>query len=152
MAYFDKYGVAFSDDGKILISCPKNLQGAYTIPSRVVEIADFAFRECDKITSITIPDSVVIINTYVLFGCANLKEIIVPKGQKLRFAKMEGLEAFVDDIREEGETKKIKESTQQHATQHRSSSAQEIEDMRYYEAEARFIEENYGVDIRDSIF
>ena len=38
MAYFDKYGVEFSDDRKTLISCPENFQGAYAIPDGVTQI------------------------------------------------------------------------------------------------------------------
>lgn len=35
MAYFDKYGVEFSDDKKQLIRCPENYEGSYTIPNGV---------------------------------------------------------------------------------------------------------------------
>lgn len=58
------------------------------------------------------------------------------------------LGGIADLIYEEGESVDHKKTT---GIRHRSYSSRDIEDMRYYEAEARFIEEISGVDIRDSI-
>ena len=59
MAYFDKYGVEFSDDRNILVKCPENFQGEYIIPEGVKCIGDGAFYECKKLLSVSIPNSVV---------------------------------------------------------------------------------------------
>ncbi len=45
MAYQDSFGVTFSDDGKILKESPLGLDGHYTIPYGVTEIAADAFRK-----------------------------------------------------------------------------------------------------------
>ena len=43
MAYFDKYGVEFSDDRKTLIKCPEDFQGEYIVPEETETInGDFA--------------------------------------------------------------------------------------------------------------
>ena len=43
MAYFDKYGVEYSDDKKTIIRCPETLTGEYTILEGVSKIEIFAF-------------------------------------------------------------------------------------------------------------
>jgi len=46
----------------------------------VVGIGEGAFKNCLKITSITIPDSIKNIEKYAFLGCENLSEINIPKG------------------------------------------------------------------------
>lgn len=43
MAYFDKYGVEFSDDRKTLVRCPKDFEGEYAIPDTVTSVGNSAF-------------------------------------------------------------------------------------------------------------
>ena len=33
------FGVKFSDDKKVLMTCPENLKGSYTIPNSVAEMS-----------------------------------------------------------------------------------------------------------------
>ena len=52
-------GVLFNKDHTRLIACPCNKAGAYEIPEGVREIGAHAFQNCDDLTDVTIPASVV---------------------------------------------------------------------------------------------
>ena len=52
--YIDKFGVKYSDDGKTLIKCPKDIEGEYVIPEGVTKIGEGAFSFCTLITSVII--------------------------------------------------------------------------------------------------
>ena len=49
-----------------------------TIPDSVTGIGEGAFFNCSSLTSITIPDSVTSIGTYAFFGCSSLRSITIP--------------------------------------------------------------------------
>ena len=51
-----------------------------TIPNSVTSIGDHAFYECSSLKSITIPDSVTNIGNYAFYGCHNLTSIAIPDG------------------------------------------------------------------------
>lgn len=74
----DKYGVEFSDDGKILVSCPTTLEGTYKIPDGVEIIGNNAFN-CCELSSIKIPESVKRIRSGAFISCARLKSIKLPE-------------------------------------------------------------------------
>ena len=76
MAYFDKYGVEFSDDRKTLVRSPEDIQGEYIIPEGVERIDGEAFKGCEKLTKITIARTVSSFGVYPFMGCRFLKEII----------------------------------------------------------------------------
>ncbi len=80
MAYFDKHGVEFSDDQKTLVRCPKDFEGEYVIPEGTEIIESEAFAECTKLTSITIPDSVIDIMPYAFSGCSLLNSLTLGAG------------------------------------------------------------------------
>lgn len=80
MAYFDKYGVEFSDDRKTLVKCPEDFHGAYTIPDGVTKIKGHAFMFCSDLISIVIPDSVIEIEQAGIRSCNNLQSIVIGKG------------------------------------------------------------------------
>ena len=96
--YSSEGGVLFNKDKTILIQYPGGKQGAYTIPNSVTYIGLGAFSGCGSLTTIEIPGSVTSIGNYAFVNCRNLKEVCVPKGQKARFAQMEGLKDYVDII------------------------------------------------------
>lgn len=52
-------GVVFNKDGTRLIACPCNKAGTYEIPQGVLEIGTHAFENCNDLTAVTIPESVV---------------------------------------------------------------------------------------------
>ena len=79
MAYFDKYGVEFSDDRKTLVRCPEDFKGEYVIPDCVTCIKEHAFANTIALTSITIPDSVITIRNEAFSGCMALKNIYFGK-------------------------------------------------------------------------
>ena len=77
MAYFDKYGVEFSDDRKTLIKCPEDFSGTYIMPPNVQNIQSKAFYKCSKLKSIVIADSVKSFGEKVFTACVNLEHISV---------------------------------------------------------------------------
>ena len=63
--------------------CNESASGELTIPSTyrglpVVSISDFAFKDCSKLTSVTIPDSVTTIWINAFSGCSNLTSVTIP--------------------------------------------------------------------------
>lgn len=62
---------------------PDDYSGALTIPSAldgypVTSIGVSAFRDCDTLTSVTIPNSVTSINHYAFCGCSSLSAVSIP--------------------------------------------------------------------------
>lgn len=80
MAYFDKYGVEYSDDRKILVRCPKDFEGEYIVPNDVLSIRIAAFKDCRNLKKITIPNSVKRIGERSFSNCTALSFIKIPFG------------------------------------------------------------------------
>ena len=78
MAYFDKYGVEFSDDRKTLVKCPQDLKGEYAIPNSVTSIGECAFFRCYKLTSLIIGSGVTSIGNYAFCCCVGLTSVTIP--------------------------------------------------------------------------
>lgn len=68
-------GALLSKDGTLLIRCPSEKQGSFTVPSSVKKIEDCAFKNCTKLIRITIPDSVVSIGEDAFENCSLLRQI-----------------------------------------------------------------------------
>ena len=64
----------------------------------VIDIGPDAFKYCFGLKAVSLPNSVSHINESSFARCDNLQKIIVPKGQKERFARMDGLKSLVDKI------------------------------------------------------
>ncbi|MBQ4348677.1 MAG: leucine-rich repeat protein [Clostridia bacterium] len=76
----DEYGVLFDKNKTMLIKYPVgNTRTSYNIPNSVESIYPQAFEYGDKLVSVTIPDSVTEINTFVFNECRSLTSIIVDK-------------------------------------------------------------------------
>lgn len=72
-----------SDGAATIIGVSENVGGALTVASTlggypVVSVAEYAFYNCDTITSITLPESVTSIGDYAFYGCDSLASITVP--------------------------------------------------------------------------
>ena len=79
--YCDMNGAICSKDGKTLLHVPIGLE-TFTVPDGIVYInADnndnesIAFESNDKLASLTIPSSVILIGEYTFMGCDNLVEL-----------------------------------------------------------------------------
>ncbi len=75
--YKDIDGVLFSADGSKLLAYPRGREGGYVIPDGTKVIAESVFIYNNKITSLTIPESVKKIEGYAIFCCESLNEINV---------------------------------------------------------------------------
>lgn len=78
MAYFDKYGVEFSDDRKTLVRCPEDFRGEYIIPNGVTRIEERAFFGCESMTGINISNSVTSIGNEAFSYCSSLMGVDIP--------------------------------------------------------------------------
>ena len=67
-----------SEDGKTVISCQKDYQGAVVIPDSVTEIGDEAFWGCENLTSIEIPKGVEVIRENTFAACTSLTSVEIP--------------------------------------------------------------------------
>lgn len=104
----DEYGVKYSKDRKRLLKAPEYIKDVYRIRKGTICICDFAFRGCDKLInvempedsritaiggyafshcndlrSIVIPSRVTRIGRYAFCGCIGLTSIVIPEGVKL---------------------------------------------------------------------
>ena len=80
--YSSQDGVLFNKNKTELLRCPEGKTGAYQIPNSVVSIGEYAFYDCDGLTSITIPNSVTSIGDYAFRYCYSLTEINVDASNK----------------------------------------------------------------------
>lgn len=78
MAYIDSYGVEYSNDRKTLVKCPVTLKGHYMVNSSVETIAKRAFYQCKDLTSISLPLSIINIESFAFGFCVNLQLINIP--------------------------------------------------------------------------
>ena len=76
--YFSSGGALFDTGENKLIYVPASTSGHYTIPDGVIAIAESAFSECSKLTSVTIPDGVTEIPRNAFYRCSGLVEVNLP--------------------------------------------------------------------------
>lgn len=77
------YVNAFDCKSKILVvvaACPKSRSGAISITNSVTGIDNSAFKDCVKLTNITIPESVKDIGNSAFEGCVGITNITIPGG------------------------------------------------------------------------
>ena len=79
--FSEKNGAICSKDGRALLHVPVGLE-TFTVPDGIVYInavcndnESIAFENNDKLTSLTIPSSVMLIGEYTFMGCKNLVEL-----------------------------------------------------------------------------
>ena len=85
----DSANQEYSSDGKMLLSKDKttllmypSATGDVTIPNGVIEIGNYAFQDCDSLTSVTIPDSVTTIEYNAFKDCYSLTSVTLGKNVK----------------------------------------------------------------------
>lgn len=83
-------GVLYDKNITQIICCPRGIQGAITLPNGITSIADSAFYDCDKITSVFIPESVTDISSWAFSYCRNLHEIQVADSNNV-FSSIDGV-------------------------------------------------------------
>ncbi|CAA6678129.1 MULTISPECIES: leucine-rich repeat domain-containing protein [unclassified Lentimonas] len=71
-------GVLFNKRQTTLIHYPARKTGAFTIPTSVTDIADYAFYHCSYLSSITIPDGVISLGWAPFAGCTSLISVTIP--------------------------------------------------------------------------
>lgn len=76
--WIDEYGVVFSVDRKVLLKAPKDIK-EYSIPDGTNHIFYDAFRYCEGLKSIHIPNSVVQIGGRAFEGCHQLETVVWSK-------------------------------------------------------------------------
>jgi len=64
--------------GDILVAVNPDISGHFDVPAGTKAIADDAFKNCSKITSVNIPEGVVSIGCAVFDGCINLRQLVLP--------------------------------------------------------------------------
>lgn len=96
--YSSDGGVLLDADKTRVIMCPQGKSGEYTVPQSVIYINGYAFKDCTKLTSVTlsanteeingsafwnctgltsvdIPDSVTTVGSYMFYGCTGLTSV-----------------------------------------------------------------------------
>ena len=82
-AYCSEDGVLYDKEKTEIIRFPNNNKKyttAFTIPTGVTSICNYAFDTCKNLTSIDIPDGVTNIGDYAFYYCTNLRSIVIPDG------------------------------------------------------------------------
>lgn len=72
-------GVLYSKDKRELLYCPKNFSGIYRVAEEVKRIGKSAFRNCNQLTEIVLPEGLEVIGDTAFYGCTQLKRISLPK-------------------------------------------------------------------------
>lgn len=87
-------GILYDKKKKVLLQCPREMEGDIIIPETVVKICDNAFFNCYYLTSISIPESVTSIGKYAFHFCLRLLNATIPKN-----VKSIGVGAFAGEAR-----------------------------------------------------
>lgn len=75
-------GILYDKKKKVLLQCPREMEGDIIIPETVVKIGDYAFFNCYYMTSISIPESVTSIGKAAFPVCLKLLNVTIPKNVK----------------------------------------------------------------------
>ena len=77
--YSSENGIIFNKDKTLLLYYPSGKpETTYTIPNGVTRIDSYAFRGCNRLTSVTIPNGVTKIDYYAFGDCSGLTSVTVP--------------------------------------------------------------------------
>lgn len=76
--YEDENGLWYYDEDKYYLTACPDKKASVLIPDSVTSIGDYAFYQCNNITSITLPDGLTDIGVGAFFGCSRLTGISIP--------------------------------------------------------------------------
>jgi len=76
--YSSDGGVLFNKAKTTLLQYPGGKSGAYTIPSSITSIGNYAFSSCELLTSVIIPNSVKTIGLMAFLFCPSLTSVTIP--------------------------------------------------------------------------
>ena len=77
-AITDEFGVKYSKDGRKLLKVPQKLKGTYAIKEGTKIICNMVFYDYSSLSSLVIPDSVIIIGFGAFEGCSSLRSLVIP--------------------------------------------------------------------------
>ena len=66
-------GILFDKNAQTVVKCPCGKQGDYTVPASVTEIAQSAFYDCQKLSTVFIPSTVTTIGTNAFKNVLNIE-------------------------------------------------------------------------------
>ncbi len=72
-------GVIYTKDMKTIVFCPNTKEGEYKVADGVEIIRSKAFYKCNKLTKITLPETVKTIEEKAFFRCEAVAELNLPK-------------------------------------------------------------------------
>lgn len=75
MNYTDEYGVVYSEDRKVLLKFSKDCS-FYEVPDGTETLGAQAFKDCDKLTGLSLPSSLTKVESSAFLGCKHVQEII----------------------------------------------------------------------------
>ncbi|MDR3284138.1 MAG: collagen-like protein, partial [Treponema sp.] len=78
-AYAAQDGILYDKDKTAIISVPRAISGAVTLPDTLTSIGDSAFSGCSGLTSVTIGDGVTSIGSQAFYYCTGLTTADFPK-------------------------------------------------------------------------
>lgn len=72
-------GVLYSEDGKLLLLYPASRKSSeYTVPNGTEIICDSAFKYCDTLEEVNLPDTLLIIDKEAFYDCDGIDELVIP--------------------------------------------------------------------------
>ncbi|MGN1482132.1 leucine-rich repeat protein [Porcipelethomonas sp.] len=100
-------GILFGKDDLVIFCCPPGKKlTSYTVPDTVVAIASSAFAVCQELESIELPDSLKYIKLYAFSECTKLDNVVIPEGvEELEDFTFSGCTSLSDITLPEGLTK-----------------------------------------------
>ncbi len=75
-------GILYDKSGEKLILCPQGATGGAEIAQGTVEIGDYAFNGCEKLTGVSFPDSVTKIGMASFLSCRDIMTISLPSSME----------------------------------------------------------------------
>jgi hypothetical protein len=98
-------GVLYNKEKTILIQAPGKIQGVFTIPSGVTNIASGAFGSCEGLTGVEIPNTVTSISEFAFEDCTGLTNLTIPSSVKYidwkAFKGCENLDVVIRNAKED---------------------------------------------------